>query len=272
MNLRVPVACTVAGSDSGGGAGLQADLRTFAFHRVHGCTAVTALTVQNTCTVAEIFPVDVRFVLAQLDAVASDIGLDALKCGLLGRAELVDAVSDWLAAHPELPVVLDPVMVSRHGVRFVDDATVVALRGPLLRRARIVTPNRREAEELTGLTIRNAAEAADAARALVEAGAQAALVKGGSLGGDDRAHDVLATPSGVEHLVTGAVATDHTHGTGCTLAAAITARLARGETLRDAVIGAKQYVHRALEHSLALGRGQGPVGHFWPLVGRSDAP
>jgi hydroxymethylpyrimidine/phosphomethylpyrimidine kinase len=272
MNERVPVACTVAGSDSGGGAGLQADLRTFAFHRVHGCSAVTALTVQNTCTVAEVLPVDPRFVLAQLEAVSSDFGLDALKCGLLGRAEVVHAVAAWVEGHPALPVVLDPVMVSRHGVRFVDDATVEALRGALFRRATLVTPNRREAEELTGLSIHNADDAARAAVELVALGANAALVKGGSLGGDERAHDVLATREGVEHFVERAVPTSHTHGTGCTLAAAITARLARGEPLREAVMGAKQYVQRALEHSLAIGHGQGPVGHFWPLVGRTDAP
>ena len=272
MNERVPVACTVAGSDSGGGAGLQADLRTFAFHRVHGCSSVTALTVQNTLTVAEVFPIEVRLVVAQLDAVHADIGLDALKCGLLGRAELVDAVAAWLAIHPALPVVLDPVMVSRHGVRFVDDATVEALRGSILRRAAIVTPNRREAEELTGLTIANVDDAARAASELVARGARAALVKGGGFEGKDRAHDVFATRDGVEHLVDAVVPTIHTHGTGCTLAAAITAHLARGEPLRDAVLGAKQYVQRALEHSLAIGHGQGPVGHFWPLAGRKDAP
>lgn len=272
MSSRVPVACTVAGSDSGGGAGLQADLRTFAFHRVHGCSALTAVTVQNTCIVAEVFPLDVRLVVAQLEAVFSDIGIDAFKCGLLGRAEVVHAIAAWLEAHPTVPCVLDPVMVSRHGARFVDDETVRALRGDVLKRATIVTPNRREAEELTGLRVESPEEAERAARALLELGARAALVKGGSLGGDDRAHDVLATHEGVEHLVAAAVPTPHTHGTGCTLAAAITARLARGEALRSAVVGAKAYVHRALEHSLAIGKGQGPVGHFWPLFSAPEAP
>jgi hydroxymethylpyrimidine/phosphomethylpyrimidine kinase len=272
MDMRVPVACAVAGSDSGGGAGLQADLRAFAFHRVHGACAVTALTVQDTRTVSEVLPIDPRFVLAQLDAVHADLRLDAIKLGLLGRAEVVHAVAEWLDAHPQIPVVLDPVMVSRHAVRFVDDATVQALAGAVLRRAAIVTPNRREAEELTGRSIDSVEDAADAARALLDLGARAALVKGGGLGGRARGEDVLATAAGVERLALPAVPTSNTHGTGCTLAASIAARLARGEELRDAVWGAKRYVHRALEHALAIGHGQGPVGHFWPLLGLEGAP
>jgi hydroxymethylpyrimidine/phosphomethylpyrimidine kinase len=272
MDMRVPVACTVAGSDSGGGAGLQADLRAFAFHRVHGACAVTALTVQDTRTVAEVLPIEARFVLAQLDAVHADLRLDAVKIGLLGRAELVEAVADWLEAHPSVPVVLDPVMVSRHGVRFVDDATVAALKGRILRRATIVTPNRAEASELTGLRVTSVDEAEAAALALLSLGARAALVKGGGLAGDARSQDVFATASGCERLVLPPVATTHTHGTGCTLAASIAARLARGEDLRGAVWGAKRYVHRALEHALAIGHGQGPIGHFWPLVGLEGAP
>jgi hydroxymethylpyrimidine/phosphomethylpyrimidine kinase len=270
--MRVPVACTVAGSDSGGGAGLQADLRAFAFHRVHGACAVTALTVQDTRTVAEVLAVDPAFVLAQLEAVHEDLALDAVKIGLLGRSALVEAVAEWLERHPAIPVVLDPVMVSRHGVRFVDDATVAAMRGRILRQATIVTPNRAEAAELTGLRVTSVNDAEAAARALVNLGAKAVLVKGGGLAGDERAHDVLATASGVERLVLPPVETSNTHGTGCTLAAAIAARLARGEALREAVWGAKRYVHRALEHALAIGHGQGPVGHFWPLVGLEGAP
>jgi hydroxymethylpyrimidine/phosphomethylpyrimidine kinase len=272
MDMRVPVACTVAGSDSGGGAGLQADLRAFAFHRVHGACAVTALTVQDTRTVSEVLPVEPRFVVAQLDAVHADLQLDAIKLGLLGRAELVEAIADWLEAHPGIPVVLDPVMVSRHGVRFVDDATVSSLRGRILRRAAIVTPNRHEAAELTGLRVASIEDAEAAARALVDGGAVAALVKGGGLEGEARGQDVLATAHGTERLVMPPVPTSNTHGTGCTLAAAVAARLARGEALRDAVWGAKRYVHRALEHALAIGHGQGPVGHFWPLVGLEGAP
>jgi hydroxymethylpyrimidine/phosphomethylpyrimidine kinase len=272
MDTRVPVACTVAGSDSGGGAGIQADLRAFAFHRVHGACAVTALTVQDTRTVHEVLPVESRFVVAQLAAVHADLHVDAIKLGLLGSADVVETVADWLDANPGIPVVLDPVMVSRHGVRFVDDATVQALGGRVLRRAAIVTPNRREAEELTGLRVESAVDAERAAYDLVRRGAHAALVKGGGLSGADRSHDVLATADGVEHLVLPAVDTTNTHGTGCTLAAAIAARLARGEQLREAVWGAKRFVHRALEHALAIGHGQGPVGHFWPLVGLEGAP
>ena len=272
MDMRVPVACTVAGSDSGGGAGLQADLRAFAFHRVHGACAVTALTVQDTRTVAEVLPIEPRFVIAQLDAVHEDLRLDAVKIGLLGRSDLVEAVADWLEAHPSVPVVLDPVMVSRHGARFVDDATVDRLKGRIMRRATVVTPNRAEAAELTGLRVATVEDAEAAARALVELGARAVVVKGGGLDGDARAQDVFATASGVERLVLPPVSTTNTHGTGCTLAASIAARLARGEALRDAVWGAKRYVHRALEHALAIGHGQGPVGHFWPLVGLEGAP
>lgn len=272
MDIRVPVACTVAGSDSGGGAGLQADLRAFAFHRVHGACAVTALTVQDTKTVSEVLTIDARFVIAQLDAVHADLSLDAVKIGLLGRVDLVEAVAEWLDAHVEIPVVLDPVMVSRHGVRFVDDATVQALKGRLFRRATIVTPNRAEAAELAGLPVSSVDEAEVAAKALVALGAKAVVVKGGGLGGDARAHDVFATERGVEHLALPAVPTTNTHGTGCTLAASIAARLARGEPLFEAVWGAKRYVHRALEHALAIGHGQGPVGHFWPLVGLEGAP
>ena len=272
MNARIPIACTVAGSDSGGGAGLQADLRTFAFHQVHGACAVTALTVQDTCTVSEVYPIDASFVVAQLDAVHHDLRLDAVKCGLLGRADVVHAVQRWLVAHREIAVVLDPVMVSRHGVRFVDDATVDALRGALLSRSAIVTPNRREAEELTGVSIMTARDLEVAAQALLRLGARAVLVKGGGLGAADRAHDVFAQGEYLEHLVLPVVDTPHTHGSGCTLAAAITARLARGDSLHDAVWGAKRFVHRALEHALPIGHGQGPVGHFWPLIGKPDAP
>ncbi len=272
MSTRTPVACTVAGADSGGGAGLHADIKTFAFHQVHGASAVTALTVQDTCTVHEVLPIDPRFIVAQLAAVHADLHIDAMKCGLLPGAESIRAVAQWLAANPAIPLVLDPVMVSRHGIRFADDASLAELRGAILSRATIVTPNRREAEELTGLAIADAADMEAAARAILRLGARSVLVKGGGLGGSLRAHDVFAQGDFLEHVHMPAIDTGHTHGTGCTLAASITARIARGEAVYDAVWGAKKYVHSALESAIALGRGQGTPCHFWPLLDYAGAP
>lgn len=261
----IPVALTIAGSDSGGGAGIQADLRTFAFHRVHGTSALTCVTAQNTLGVSRVDALPAAAVVAQIEAVLSDIGIGATKTGMLLNSEIIVAVTE--AAHRLSldPLVVDPVMVSRTGAQLIDDAAIAALR-QLLPLATIVTPNRYEAQILSGLTIDTLADMEAAARAIYSQGSQAVLVKGGGLAGDLRSTDVWFDGAAIVVLQAEAVETQDTHGTGCTLSAAIAANLALGLEPLTAVRHAKHYVTQALHHALRIGRGQGPVGHFYPLL------
>src|SRR5918993_1072501 len=222
-------ALTIAGSDSGGGAGIQADLKTFAAHGVYGTSAITALTAQNTLGVSAVHAVPAEFVTAQIEAVAEDLGCDAVKTGMLATAAIVEAV---VAAIEELELpnlVVDPVMVAKGGDRLLDEDAVHAVRTALLRHARVVTPNIPEAEELAEMSIRNVADMSEAARRIRKFGPAAVLVKGGHLTGDTIT-DLLMDDAGVIEMSGPRVSGRHTHGTGCTLAAAIAARLARGET------------------------------------------
>ena len=250
-------ALTIAGSDSSGGAGIQADLKTFAVHGVFGTSAITALTAQNTRGVTPVHAVPAAMVVAQIDAVVSDLGTDAVKIGMLASAEIAAAVADALKRHDLHPVVLDTVMVAKGGARLLDEAAVDTIRRRHLPLAALVTANVPEAEALTGLRVATIAEARLAARRLVELGARACLVKGGHL--DGPAIDVLDNGTTVTEIAGPRIDTVHTHGTGCTLAAAIAARLARGEPLIDAVRGAKTYVTRAIERAPGLGHGHGPL-------------
>jgi hydroxymethylpyrimidine/phosphomethylpyrimidine kinase len=254
------LALTIAGSDSSGGAGIQADLKTFAAHGVFGLSAITAVTAQNTTGVSDVAIMPPALVTAQIDAVISDLGADAVKTGMLGNAAVAIAVADAVERLALRRLVVDPVMVATSGARLLDEAAVHTVRARLLPLAMLVTPNVAEAEILTGLRIVTAADLATAARRLVELGARAALVKGGHLEGP--AIDAYWDGSTALELVAERLPARNTHGTGCTLSAAITARLALGDDLPDAVRRAKAYVTKAIAQAPSLGRGHGPVQHF----------
>jgi hydroxymethylpyrimidine/phosphomethylpyrimidine kinase len=252
------IALTIAGSDSGGGAGIQADLKTFHRFGVFGTSVVTAVTAQNTREVRAVHPVPIEIVLAQLDALADDLAPAAVKTGMLATAALVQAVAGAIARYRFGPYVLDPVMVASSGDRLLDPGAEREILERLLPLATLVTPNLDEAAILTGRPVGDAAAMERAGRELVEWGASAALVKGGHLPGKQLV-DVLVTRDGVRHLSHGRIETTSTHGTGCTLSAAITAGLALGKPLEAAVAEALDYVHRAIATAPGLGGGHGPV-------------
>jgi len=254
-------ALTIAGSDSGGGAGIQADLKTFAAHGVFGTSAITAVTAQNTVGVTMIEVLSPDMVRAQIAAVATDLFPAATKIGMLASAAIVSAVAASLDEHRLPHVVLDTVMISKSRARLLDASAVEALRLELLPRAEIVTPNIPEAEALTGLSISSVADLRRAARMLVDQlGAHAAVVKGGHLEGPPI--DVFVDGADLHELPADRIDTPHTHGTGCTFSAAIAARLALGDDLLTAVRAAKRYVTRAIAHAPGLGAGHGPLQHF----------
>ncbi|HUF47264.1 MAG TPA: bifunctional hydroxymethylpyrimidine kinase/phosphomethylpyrimidine kinase [Vicinamibacterales bacterium] len=253
-------ALTIAGSDSGGGAGIQADLKTFAAHGVFGLSAVTAITAQNTLGVSASAALDPALVTAQVDAVAADLPIHAVKIGMLANRHIIAAVADALVRHGLGPVVLDPVMLAKGGARLLADDAVAALRHLLLPLATLVTPNTEEAATLAGRPVRTLVEARSAAEIIRAAGARAVLVKGGHL--DGPAIDVLADGAGIVEFRQERVETRHTHGTGCTLSSAIAARLAHGDDLRTAIASAKSYVTRAILQAPGLGHGHGPLNHF----------
>jgi len=252
------VALTIAGSDSSGGAGIQADLRTFAAHGVFGTTAVTALTAQNTVDVRGVWTPPVESVTAQIAAVVEDFDISAVKIGMLATAPIAGAVADALVRHRLPNVVLDTVMVAKGGHDLLDKDAVAILRDRLIPLARVITPNVPEAEVLTGLRLNRPTDLHVAARALVDAGAAAALVKGGHL--DGAPVDVLYDGTQVVEFSGERVRSRHTHGTGCTLSSAIAARLALGDSLEAAVRAAKAYVSAAIRAAPGLGRGHGPLG------------
>lgn len=254
----IRTALTIAGSDSSGGAGIQADLKTFAVHGVFGTSAITALTAQNTTGVSRVFEVPADMVVAQIDAVMTDIGADAVKIGMLANAGIASAVADAIERHRMRSVVLDTVMVAKGGARLLDDAAVDIIRRRLLPLSTVVTANIPEAETLTGLSLNSVADLRRAARVLVGLGAAAVVIKGGHLEGP--AVDVFDDGSGASELEAPRIRTVHTHGTGCTMAAAIAAHLALDHSLPDAVAAAKRYVARAIAQAPGLGRGHGPLG------------
>ncbi len=248
----------VAGSDSGGGAGIQADIKTVTALGGYAATAITALTAQNTQGVQGIFPVPPDFIAAQMKSVLDDIGADAIKTGMLGDMATINAVADGLPAN--VPVVVDPVMVAKGGARLLDADAVAVLKTRLVPLASVLTPNLPEAEVLTGMKIPNVATMKAAAAALRAMGADAVLLKGGHLSGDT-VTDVLVTGDGVETFSDSRIDSRHTHGTGCTLASAIACGLAQGLTLTVAVTRARAYVRRAIETAPGLGAGHGPLNH-----------
>ena len=262
-----PTALSIAGSDSGGGAGIQADLKTFAAHGVFGMSVVTALTAQNTAAVTAVHETPLDVVRAQIDAVADDLPVGAVKTGMLGTVGVIREVADGLTRHGLGPVVVDPVMVTTTGHPLIDDDAVGAVVERMLPLAAVVTPNTHEAARLAGTAVETLDDARRAAAAIRARGAAAVLVKGGHLGGEPDAVDVLLDADGETLLRMPRLDTDTTHGTGCTYASAIAANLARGLGLRDAVARARRYVQGAIAHGLDIGAGNGPTDHVWFLDG-----
>jgi hydroxymethylpyrimidine/phosphomethylpyrimidine kinase len=270
MNNTPPRVLTIAGSDSGGGAGLQADLRTFFACGVHGMTAVTAVTVQNSLGVSGVSVIPPEIVAAQIESVADDIGVLAAKTGMLANAEIIEAVAKacdrvHIGRDGNIPFVVDPVAASMHGDQLLRDDAMDALRTELFPRATLVTPNLDEVRLLTGITVRSYADSREAARALHALGPQWALVKGGHLHDDPECVDVLYDGSSFLELPAKRIDTKHTHGGGDTMASAITSALARGASVPEAVRFGKEFVTKAVRHAYPLGGGVGPVSAFWRL-------
>jgi hydroxymethylpyrimidine/phosphomethylpyrimidine kinase len=263
--VRIPVAMTIAGSDSGGGAGIQADLKTFAILGVHGTSAITAVTAQNTLGVTKILELPPALVREQIDVVVADIGVQAAKTGMLSSAAIIAAVAETIARHGIQALVVDPVMVAKGGARLLRDDAVAALREQLVPLAAVVTPNLPEAAVLLGRRVESLEERHQAARDLVAMGARAAVVKGGHAEGD--AIDVFFDGSAIAELRAPRVETRNTHGSGCVFSAAITAGLARGLATPDAVREAKVFITRAISSSLTIGHGHGPVNPAFGLGG-----
>ena len=261
-----PVALTIAGSDSGGGAGIQADLRTFSFHAVHGTSALTCITAQNTQGVSRVDALPPEAVVAQIAAVVSDIGIQAVKTGMLLNQPIIEAVAGYLQGLEGVDYVIDPVMVSRTGAQLIDDDAIATLRQKLIPLATILTPNRYEAEILSGQSISTLEDMEKAAQTIHGLGTKTVIVKGGGFEGELRGVDVWYDGTTLAKLTTSCVDTTDTHGTGCTLSAAIAANLALGHTPLNSAKLAKDYVTNALNYSLRIGEGQGPVGHFYPLL------
>jgi hydroxymethylpyrimidine/phosphomethylpyrimidine kinase len=258
------IALTIAGSDSGGAAGIQADLKTFAALGVYGASVITALTAQNTQGVAAIHNVPPHFVAAQIDAVYSDLDVGAVKLGMLSRADIIEAAARGLTRHKAKNLVLDPVMVASSGDKLLAPDAFGALRRLLIPRAIVVTPNLPEAAALSGASLaRNEQEMEAQARAILELGARHVLIKGGHAEGDESV-DLLIGEGAVLRLSARRVATKNTHGTGCTLSAAIAAGLAKGLDVAAATQAAKQFVTSAIAHAdeLKVGHGHGPLHHF----------
>lgn len=255
--MRLPVALTIAGSDSGGGAGIQADLKTFAALGVHGTSAITAITAQNTITVTDIFELPVEIIAAQIDAVLGDFDVRAAKTGMLASSKIIDAVVGAITEHRITNLVVDPVMVAKGGARLLRDDAIDSLRRRLLPLAAVITPNLPEAEVLLGRPVQTLAERRDAARDLVALGARVAVVKGGHAEGD--ATDVYWDGTDMVELTGSRVMTLNTHGSGCVFSAAITAGLARGLEPLTAVRAAKAFISSAIERALEIGHGHGPV-------------
>jgi len=260
-----PVALTIAGSDSGGGAGIQADLRTFSFHRVHGTSALTCITAQNTTGVTRVDALPPEAVIAQIAAVTSDFSVGSAKLGMLLNETIMTAVAKELRDRPITNLVVDPVMVSRSGDKLIDDAAIETLREEILPLADVLTPNIFEAQILTGNEIGSVEDMMTAAKKLGSLGPKSVLIKGGALNENPTAADVWSDGENCQVIETERVETNNTHGSGCTLSAAIAANLALGLEPVEAIIVAKEYVTEALRNSLSIGHGNGPLGHGFVL-------
>ena len=255
-------ALTIAGSDSGGGAGIQADLKTFAAHGVYGTSAITAVTAQNTLGVVAWEAVSASLVVAQIEAVIADLGADGVKTGMLANAAIVCAISAVRGRIQPGALVVDPVMIAKGGDRLLETEAIEAIRNQLLPLARVVTPNIPEAEVLAEMPIATFEDMREAGRRILRLGPGVVLVKGGHLGGEESV-DIACSATGFAEFRASRLKTIHTHGTGCTLAAAIAANLALGHDHLEAIRLAKAYVTEAIRHAPGLGGGHGPLEHFW---------
>ncbi|MBK3494667.1 bifunctional hydroxymethylpyrimidine kinase/phosphomethylpyrimidine kinase [Viridibacillus sp. YIM B01967] len=257
------VAMTIAGSDSGGGAGIQADLKTFQELGTFGTSALTALTAQNTLGVHDVYPVAVEAVVSQISAVLNDFQVSAIKTGMLFSADIIHAIAETLKAYKQHTLIIDPVMIAKGGASLLLDDAVNALKTDLLPLATIITPNIPEAEVLTGLTIKTDSDVENAAKKLLEMGAEAVVLKGGHRDTANYAEDLFLAANGERFIMRSErINTKDTHGTGCTFSAAIAARLAQGFTASAAVIDAKHFIQAAIANGLHLGAGHGPTNHW----------
>jgi len=251
----------VAGSDSGGGAGIQADIKAVTALQGYAATAITALTAQDTTGVHGVFPIPVEFIQRQIRVVLGDIGADCIKTGMLHSAEVIEAVCQVIESDGAgIPVVVDPVMIAKGGAPLLQSDAIATLKRRIVPLATMLTPNLPEAEAMCGLTIADTDDMAKAGYALLELGARAVLVKGGHMPGE-MIHDILVSADGVDAFIAPRTETRHTHGTGCTLASAIATGIAQGMAPRDAVARAQAYVHEAIRRAPGIGRGHGPIGH-----------
>ncbi len=264
---KIYKALTIAGSDSGAGAGIQGDLKTFAAHGVYGTCAVTAITAQNTMGITRIVELAPDLVSAQIEAVMEDMGTDALKTGMLANSGIIEVVAEKIRQYGLQNVVVDPVMVAKGGNPLLRKEAVVALRSLLIPLATVVTPNLPEAERLTGVRIGKLREIEKAAEKILAMGAKSVIIKGGHRRGP--ATDIFYDGTRFTALKAARVHTRHTHGTGCAFSAAIAARLAKGDKLEQAVIEAKKYITQAIRKGYAVGSGQSPVHHFFRLWKKS---
>jgi len=263
--VTIPKAMTIAGSDSGGGAGIQADLKTFSALGVYGSSTLTAITAQNTVGVSRVHEIPIDIIVAQIDAVLSDIGADAVKTGMLASSAIVETVAEEMERHQVRRLVVDPVMVAKSGDRLLREDAVEALRTRLIPLAAVVTPNIPEAEVLTGLKIETDEDVRRAAEAIVRLGARAVVVKGGHREGP--AVDLFYDGARFQEFSAPRIDTVNTHGTGCTFASAVAAGLAKGLEVVESVELAKDYVTEAIRRSFPVGQGHGPLHHFYKWWG-----
>lgn len=259
--MKIPKAMTIAGSDSGGGAGVQADLKTFAALGVYGASTLTAITAQNTVAVTTVHDIPTDVITAQIDAVLTDIGADAVKTGMLSSSDIIECVCEALEVHGVQRLVVDPVMIAKSGDALLREDAIGSLRTRLLPLAMVVTPNIPEAEALTETTIVSDADVRRAAEAIVGMGARSVVVKGGHREGP--ATDLFYDGKEFKEFTAPRFDTVNTHGTGCTFASAVAAGLARGMVVTDAVALAKDYVTEGIRHSFSIGQGHGPLNHFY---------
>ena len=254
----------IAGSDSGGGAGIQGDIKSVTCMGGYAATAITALTAQNTMGVFGIHEVPEDFIRQQIALVMEDIGADAFKTGMLHKASVIEAVAEAIYPYSSVPLVLDPVMFAKGRAALLQPEAIETLKRVLIPMATLITPNIPEAEHLTGLSIRSIKDMQYAAERILQSGCKAALIKGGHMEGEWLT-DILVSADGMELFTQGRIITQHTHGTGCALASAIATGLAQGNALREAVIAARAYVREAILQAPELGKGHGPLGHGHPL-------
>ena len=265
MNSKIPCALTVAGSDSCGGAGIQADLKTFTALKVYGQSVITSLTAQNTVGVSSIYDLPVDFIESQFDTVMDDIGCDAVKIGMLSNINTVKLISKKLTQYKITKTVLDPVMVSKNGSKLLNDDAVSELINTLLPQCYLVTPNIPEAEIITGVTINNLKSMKQAAENIKNLGCRFVFLTGGHMDKSGFSNDILFDGNEFKEYGSKRVKTKNTHGTGCTISSAVCAYLAKNYEIRDAVAYAKNYIFQAINNNLNLGKGNGPLNHMWNL-------